>query len=248
MKLTQLHPNEGQIAGVPSNPRQIKEDDFRKLKQSLLSFRSMMEARPIVVDEDFNILGGNMRYQALCRLAEEHAKIGAYEFGEEIPDEWVKQMPSWSEEQKREFVIKDNNEFGDWDWDMLANEWDADKLRDWGCAIPGDWGKEEPESETARLSEIKVNPLYYKPKEQPTLRLDKCVDLTKYEAKMESLQGMGLTDEQMQVMELFARRFIRIDFESVANYYAYNATEAEKQAIERLRLVLVDGGGCAWND
>lgn len=127
MKLSDLKPNEGQIEGVPSNPRTITEDDFEKLKKSLVNFRKMLSLRPMVVDEDWNILGGNMRYQALCRLRDECVEG----FTEDIPDEWVKQDTTLSAAEKREFVIKDNQQRGRNDWDALANEWDDEELREW---------------------------------------------------------------------------------------------------------------------
>ena len=127
MKLSDLKPNEGQIEGVPSNPRTITEDDFEKLKKSLVNFRKMLSLRPMVVDEDWNILGGNMRYQALCRLRDE----GVEGFTEDIPDEWVKQDTTLSAAEKREFIIKDNQQRGRNDWDALANEWDDEELREW---------------------------------------------------------------------------------------------------------------------
>ena len=132
MKLSDLKPNEGQIEGVPSNPRTITEDDFEKLKKSLVNFSKMLSLRPMVVDEDWNILGGNMRYQALCRLRDE----GVEGFTEDIPDEWVKQDTTLSAAEKREFVIKDNQQRGRNDWDALANEWDDEELREWDVDIP----------------------------------------------------------------------------------------------------------------
>lgn len=132
IKLSNLKPNEGQIEGVPSNPRTITEDDFEKLKKSLVNFRKMLSLRPMVVDEDWNILGGNMRYQALCRLRDE----GVDGFTEDIPDEWVKQDTTLSAAEKREFVIKDNQQRGRNDWDALANEWDDEELREWDVDIP----------------------------------------------------------------------------------------------------------------
>ena len=131
MKLSDLKPNEGQIEGVPSNPRTITEDDFEKLKKSLVNFRKMLSLRPMVVDEDWNILGGNMRYLALCRLRDE----GVEGFTNDIPDEWVKQDTTLSAAEKREFVIKDNQQRGRNDWDALANEWDDEELREWDVDI-----------------------------------------------------------------------------------------------------------------
>lgn len=111
VKLSEIKPN-------PDNPRVIKKNQLKSLQKSLNDFPEMMKLRPIVVDEDGMILGGNMRYQAL--LAN-----GATETE-------VEKVSGLTPEQKREFVIKDNVAFGDWDWDKLANEWDADELNEWG--------------------------------------------------------------------------------------------------------------------
>ena len=140
MKLSDLKPNEGQIEGVPSNPRTITEDDFEKLKKSLVNFRKMLSLRPMIVDEDWNILGGNMRYQALCRLRDE----GVDGFTEDIPDEWVKQDTTLSAAEKREFVIKDNQQRGRNDWDALANEWDDEELREWDVEA-AEWSADFPD-------------------------------------------------------------------------------------------------------
>lgn len=110
----------------PSNPRIIKDDKFKKLCQSLKDFPQMMELRPIIVDEKMVIQGGNMRFKALCELGYK-----------ELPSEWVKQGKELTEAQWKEFVIKDNVGFGEWDWDDLANNWDAEQLSDWGLDIPG---------------------------------------------------------------------------------------------------------------
>ena len=111
-----LKPNE-------TNPRFIKDSKFKKLVKSLKEFPQMLEKRPIVVDEDMTILGGNMRYEAA-------KAAGLFEV-------WIDVAEGWTEQQKREFVIKDNASFGEWDWDLLANEWDVDLLQDWGMDIGG---------------------------------------------------------------------------------------------------------------
>lgn len=149
MKLADLKPNEGQIEGVPSNPRTITEDDFEKLKKSLVNFRKMLSLRPMVVDEDWNILGGNMRYQALCRLRDE----GVEGFTEDIPDEWVKQDTTLSAAEKREFVIKDNQQRGRNDWDALANEWDEEEHREWDVEA-AEWSADsESEDDSKQVDE-----------------------------------------------------------------------------------------------
>lgn len=109
----------------PNNPRILRDEKFKKLCKSIKDFPQMMELRPIVVDEDGVILGGNMRFEAL--------KANGLK---EIPDAWVKRAGELTEEQKREFIVKDNVGFGDWDWDALANEWDSGKLTEWGLDLP----------------------------------------------------------------------------------------------------------------
>ena len=122
----------GSIKKNPNNPRIIKDDKFRKLVQSVKDFPEMLELRPIVVNKDRIILGGNMRFAA-CQAA------------------GLKQVPiivaaNLTPEQEKEFILKDNISGGEWDWGMLANEWDAVKLDEWGLDIPN---YEENEPETA---------------------------------------------------------------------------------------------------
>lgn len=105
----------------PNNPRLIKDDKFKKLVQSIKDFPEMLSIRPIVVNQDMIILGGNMRFRA-CKEA------GIKEVPVIITD-----LP---EDKQREFLIKDNTSGGEWDWDMIANEWDADELEAWGLDLP----------------------------------------------------------------------------------------------------------------
>jgi ParB-like chromosome segregation protein Spo0J len=105
----------------PNNPRLIKDDKFKKLVQSIKDFPEMLDIRPIVVNQDMIILGGNMRYKA-CQEA------GLKEIPIIVTD--------LTEEQQREFLIKDNVSGGEWDWDMLANEWEVEQLDAWGLEVP----------------------------------------------------------------------------------------------------------------
>jgi len=104
------------------NPRFIKDAKFKKLIKSIKSFPEMLEARPLIVDENMMVLGGNMRLKAL-------KSSGIFE----VP---IKQVFGWSEEQKKEFIVKDNVGFGEWDWDILANQYDQEELVEWGMDIP----------------------------------------------------------------------------------------------------------------
>jgi len=105
----------------PNNPRLIKDDKFRKLVQSIKDFPEMLDIRPIVVNKDMIILGGNMRFKASI-------EAGLAEVPIIITD--------LTEEQQKEFLIKDNVSGGEWDWDILANEWDVQTLKDWGLDTP----------------------------------------------------------------------------------------------------------------
>lgn len=126
VKTTDIHANE-------NNPRILKDDKFKKLVQSIKDFPEMLEIRPIVVNNEMMVLGGNMRLKAI-------QEIGL----KEIP---IIKAENLTEEQQREFLIKDNVGFGEWDWDALANDWDADELKDWGMDLPGDFTPEVLEAE-----------------------------------------------------------------------------------------------------
>lgn len=115
------------VKNNPNNPRLVKDDKFKKLVKSIQEFPEMLDKRPIIVNEDMIVLGGNMRLKA-CNEA------------------GLKEIPiivaNWSEEQQRAFIIKDNLGYGEWDWDIIANEWDADELNEWGLDIPNYEGVE----------------------------------------------------------------------------------------------------------
>lgn len=114
MKLSDIKAN-------PNNPRIIKDDKFKKLLKSLDEFPKMMALRPIIINKDNIVLGGNMRLKALKDLGYT-----------EVPDEWVKRAEELTDEEARRFIIADNVGFGEHDWEMLANEWDTEELAEWG--------------------------------------------------------------------------------------------------------------------
>jgi DNA modification methylase len=115
MNINEIKPN-------PNNPRIIKDDKFKKLVKSIQDFPQMLELRPIVIDENNIVLGGNMRLKACIEAG--------------LTDVPVKQAKELTEEQKKEFIVKDNVGYGEWDWDDLANNWDEQLLTEWGLDIP----------------------------------------------------------------------------------------------------------------
>jgi hypothetical protein len=110
-----------EIKSNPNNPRIIKDDKFKKLVESIKSFPEMANVRPIVVNTDMIVLGGNMRLKAMKEAGWKEAPI---------------QIVDWDEQKQKEFIVKDNVGFGEWDWDNLANSWDEQELNDWGLNIP----------------------------------------------------------------------------------------------------------------
>jgi hypothetical protein len=112
-----------EVKGNPKNPRLIKDDKFKKLVKSIQEFPQMLELRPIVVDENNIVLGGNMRLKA-CKEAG-------------LNEVYIVKAENLTELQKDEFIVKDNVGFGEWDWDELANTFEAEQLEDWGLDVPG---------------------------------------------------------------------------------------------------------------
>jgi hypothetical protein len=114
VKISKVIPNE-------NNPRFIKDNKFKKLVQSIKDFPEMLKLRPIVVNKDMVVLGGNMRLKACAEAG--------------LKEVYILKADNLTEQQEREFIVKDNVGFGEWDWDILANEWDTDLLEDWGLEL-----------------------------------------------------------------------------------------------------------------
>ena len=118
MKLSAIKPN-------PNNPRNISPDKLEKLGRSIKDFSKMMAIRPIVIDKDNIIIGGNQRYYALKKAAIK-----------EIPDEWVKKADDLTDEERRRFIVEDNVGFGEWDFDALSVDYEIPELEEWGLDLP----------------------------------------------------------------------------------------------------------------
>jgi site-specific DNA-methyltransferase (adenine-specific) len=122
----------GTIKNNPNNPRVIKDDKFKKLVQSIKDLPEMAEVRPVVVNTDMVVLGGNMRLKAMREAGWKDVPI---------------QVVDWDEDKQRQFIIKDNVSGGEWDWEMLANEWDIEELQEWGLDLPDFDNAKELEAE-----------------------------------------------------------------------------------------------------
>lgn len=135
--ISKVYANEGQIDGLPRNPRTMRKEKFDKLMKSIRDLPEMTEARDLLVyphDGKFVVLGGNMRLRAYRELGWKEVPCCILPEG----------MPT---DKLREIVIQDNNPFGETDWDMIANEWDIEELKDWGVDLPESWNTSEAEEQ-----------------------------------------------------------------------------------------------------
>lgn len=127
IEMSQLEPNEGQLDGLPANPREIKKEKLELLKENIQKYPEMLKLRGLIVypieDGKYIIIGGNMRYQAMSELGFSNAPCIV------IPKDT-------SVEHLKAYTILDNNGFGKWDWESLANEWETSELEDWGLDLP----------------------------------------------------------------------------------------------------------------
>ena len=216
MKITELKAN-------PNNPRIIKDDKFKKLVKSLSEFPEMMEKRPMVcvTDADGKLfpLGGNMRLRALQELKYK-----------EIPDTWIMLADEWTEEKRREFTIKDNVGFGEWDWDELANTWDEEQLNDWGLDVPGlnNFDKND-------LFDIELP--FYEPSEiKPNTSELANIDKTKILVK--KINELNIDDDLKEILNIRASFFTDFNFQKIADFY-YKENEEVKEIFKQLGLVIL---------
>jgi ParB-like chromosome segregation protein Spo0J len=209
-----------QVKSNPNNPRLIKNDKFKKLVKSVQDFPEMLELRPIVVDEDMIVLGGNMRLKA-CQEAG-------------LKEVWI-EVANLTEQQKKEFTIKDNVGFGEWEWDMLANEWEQTELEDWGLdGFPfEDKVLEAEEVYTKNIEAPTYEPKNEKPKEEELYNEDKVKELIK---------KIGLSNIQKEEKEFLIKAAYRhtvFNYQSIADFYAHSNKEVQ-ELMEDSALVIID--------
>lgn len=208
----------GKLKLNKENPRSINGDKFKKLVRSIKKFPEMLKIRPIVVDEKMTILGGNMRYKACV-------EIGLTE----VPVIVVKGLNS---EQAKQFIIKDNVGYGEWDWEMLADEWDVVKLKDWGLDLPI-----KAELSDEEYSTKVDSPIYETKALKPTE--NELYDLSKYNELVEDIEKSTISKEQKTFLKLSATRHIKFNYSKIADYYAHSE-EGTQELIEDSALVIID--------
>lgn len=247
------------------NPRSITTERFQKLVKSLLVFPRMLTLRPIVVDETMTILGGNMRLKALkhCVTMDEDSirdilkEDGRFTKGEisnlmkywmgwrKTPTATIVNATDLTEAQKKEFIIKDNVGFGDWDTNMLANAWNTDFLKDWGMEDwqlegkkPADEQNEEDDNSDNNYERKIVAPIY-EPQDED-VSIDDCYDTSKTDSLISAIESSSDLDEQTKAfLKVAAYRHTKFNYEKVADFYAKAPAEVQK-LMEDSALVIVD--------
>ena len=210
------------VKGNPSNPRIIKNDKFKKLVKSIQEFPEMLKLRPIVVDEDMMVLGGNMRLKASKDAG--------------LKEVWIEVAEGLTEEQKKEFIVKDNVGFGEWEWDMLANEWDSVQLAEWGLDV---WENQDDsiiEDDDTYTRKI-VAPTYEPKNEKPNI-----VDLfntKKADELIYKIKQADLSEEELMFLSHCALRHTVYDYSKIADFYAHSSKKIQ-ELMEDSALVIID--------
>jgi hypothetical protein len=209
-----------QVKRNPENPRLIKDNKFHKLVKSIKEFPEMLEIRPIVVNDDMVVLGGNMRLKA-CQEAG-------------LKEVHIIKADKLTVKKQREFIVKDNVGFGEWDWDMLANEWDINELDDWGLDLPFDTEPEESENTYSKKIEA---PSYEPSEEKPTLK-----DLFNDEKTNQligKIDSSTLLKHEKDFLKLAATRHLVFDYKKIADFYAHSNKEVQ-ELMEESALIIID--------
>jgi hypothetical protein len=211
IEISKIFPNK-------ENPRVIKDYKFKKLVSSIKEFPEMLEKRPIVVDEKMVVLGGNMRLKACIEAGLKKIEVIIAQ--------------GWTEKQKQEFIIKDNVGYGEWDWDILANEWDIDDLNNWDLELPPIFDEEE-DYYTAKIESPEYNPTNKKPSVQ------ELYDANKYKTLITNIEQSNISNTDKQFLKEAAKRHIVFNYSKIADYYANSDKEVQK-LMEDSALVIID--------
>lgn len=229
-----IYRNLSEMKPHPDNPRARKgENSIAEFAEKIKTNPKHFEARPILLSNrtgELVIIGGERRWESAAYLGWQKA-----------PSILIEGL---TQEEEYRILVEDNTHTGIWDVEKLK-KWTKEELLSMGLKPEELRNRAQAvlNKETNKLSEMEYRSMYFQPTERPQLKLIDCIDFEKFNAKMAIVDNAKLPKKMKDVLRWFCYRFIKIDFESVANYYYFNASEEEKKVIERLRLVLVDGGG-----
>jgi len=214
VKISQIKPNK-------DNPRLIKNDKFKKLVKSLQEFPEMLKLRPIVVDEEMMVLGGNMRLKASKDAG--------------LKEVWIEIAEGLTDEQKKEFIVKDNVGFGEWEWDMLANEWDSVQLAEWGLDV---WQNEDEVKDAEDLYSKKIDaPIYIPKKEKPIIT--ELINQDKTNELISKIEISNISKQDKLFLKQAAFRHTVFNYSNIADFYAHSNKEVQ-ELMEDSALVIID--------
>ena len=219
--------NISEIKQNPKNPRVIKDEKYRQLVHSLATFPSMLEKRPLVcftdIDGKLTVLGGNMRLKAATELKME-----------KLP---VVLADDWTQEQRAEFLIKDNVGFGEWNWDDLQADWDIETLTEWGIDFP-EFDNEAigQEIDETYSREIKA-PIYEPTGEKPEVTV--LYDTEKYKTLVSEIENATLANDIKDFLKVAASRHIVFNYSNIAEFYAHSDKKMQ-ELMEKSALVIID--------
>jgi hypothetical protein len=199
------------------NPRKISNGQLDKLKKSIQQFPEMLELRPLVIDENNVVLGGNMRLKALQELG--------------VTEVSIKRVENFTEDQKREFIIKDNIGYGEWDFDVLDINWNKELLLEWGLDFIGE--EQDDEKYTRKIEA----PTYSPSNEVP--EINSLVDVKKKQEMITKIQNANITQEEKLFLTTASNRHLVFDYAKIADYYSHASKEMQ-ELMEESALIIID--------
>lgn len=259
VKLSQIEVNK-------ANPRSITTSKMEKLVQSILILPKMLDLRPIVVDQQMVVLGGNMRYRAMQAIAaftpeelkerlhhikefrqkssaEQEILVNYWQCWQEKPVVTIVKASSLTDEEQKAFIIKDNLSYGEWDKELLQESWEQEDLEDWGVFPSFDVPNEEaldkdPVNEEAEPYTNKILAPTYTPSDKcPSL--EELVDLDKMTELKTRIQQSNIPDEVKEFLQIAATRHLVFNYAKIADYYAHSSKDVQ-QLMEDSALVIID--------
>lgn len=199
------------------NPRTIDKNKLEKLIESIRNFPKMLEIRPVVVNKNRICLGGNMRVRAALKLGLKKIPVIIRE--------------DLTEDEERQFIIKDNVSFGEWDWSVLKTEWELESLSDWGLDLP------KMETVEERYTSKIESPIYEPKGAKPGIKA--MIDDSEYKKLVTEIDKMNIDEPEKEFLKKTAARHIVFNYAAIAEYYAHSDKDVQLM-MERLALVIID--------
>jgi len=205
---------------LPNNPRTIKTDSFEKLCESLKNSPDYFEARPLILSDrtgELIVIAGNQRYEAANANGSKEAPTYL--------------LSGLTEEKEREIIIRDNVNNGTWDWDVLANEWNAEDLESWGLDVP------TMDALNGEYSTKVESPIYTPKTEKPNP--SDLIDVSKRDELIKEIESSNIPEADKEILRMAAQRHVVFHYGMIAEYYAH-ADKDVQDLMENSAMVIID--------